>query len=79
MNHLKADLLKYAKEDMQMAREAGSICIIDTKAGNIELCYDSLSQTYSIHKMPTTETIAYGKEKTIGRCIASLYTVVGDN
>lgn len=73
-NTLQNTLVKYAKQDLAIARKNGVVCITDTKEGNIEVEYISERKMFIITKL-NGPTIAVLKSKEAVLKIADLYQV----
>lgn len=72
---LKTALVKYANQDLALARKKGNICIIYTKGGATYVSYDKSSKTYGIRNGFVTSEV---KKANAVELLTTLYTIVED-
>lgn len=74
MNLDKA-LSNAAESDLTLARKQGSICIAQTKRGNLELTYNQ-DRSYTLKNFNTGEHIMTSKKKVIKIELEKSYQIV---
>lgn len=70
---LKTALIKYANQDLALARKKGNMCIIYTKGGATHVSYDKSTKTYGIRNGFVTSEV---KKSNAVELLISLYTIV---
>jgi hypothetical protein len=49
-NHLNPEIVKFAKQDLAIARRQGSVMITDTNWGVVTLSYNAADRSYNINR-----------------------------
>jgi hypothetical protein len=78
MNNLqviKAQLIKFANQDLALARKTGAVAVTQTKLGNIEIQYEN--GVYTAYAMLNGDVLAQGKAQVARDLLVSIYDVVG--
>jgi len=70
---LKTALVKYANQDLAIARKRGNMCIIYTKGGATYVSYDKTTKTYCIRNGFVTSVI---KKSNAVELLTNLYDIV---
>ena len=73
-NELKAALVKFANQDLAIARRKGSLIVAQTKLGNLDLSYENGS--YTIHSQGlNARCLLVGKAGSARDFLVSSYNV----
>ena len=72
---LKTALVKYANQDLAIARKRGNMCIIYTKGGATYVSYDKSTKTYGIRNGFVTSSV---KKANAVELLTILYDIVED-
>lgn len=76
-DELKTALVKYANQDLALARKHKNICVIYTKPGPTFISYDKITRTYSIRSGNAVSDVIVKKALAV-KMLTYLYTIVNE-
>ena len=74
---LKTALVKYANQDLALARKKGNMVIIYTKGGATHVSYDKSTRTYGIRNGSAVSEVLVKKAMAV-KMLTYLYNIVED-